>query len=65
MELETLTIAIAGLYIFYKEIKHNQLLEKVANYEEMVAVMAKELQELGSPNIKIIKKEDNETIPKN
>lgn len=49
-----------GVYLTYLINKVKDLEEQVESYHEMVIEMAKELQALGSDNVRIYQENDNE-----
>lgn len=49
-----------GLYLHYLIDKVNDMEDQIEAYQELVLGMARELESLGSPNVKVMLKEDND-----
>jgi hypothetical protein len=55
--LSTLLLVAGAMFIMYQRHKLNQMVEEAEARNEMLLAMAEELESLGSPNVKIFRKE--------
>ncbi len=56
-ELIALTIGL-GIYNWYITTKYYKARDQVTEAHELIVQMARELQDLGSPNVKVIEREE-------
>ena len=58
IELMVTTIIGLGLYNWYITTKYHNAKEQITEAHELILQMARELQDLGSPNVKVIEREE-------